>query len=133
MDWGNRAENLVMYTIGTHLLLYFVNYKSLRNFSVFILWLAIGLVHFVFYMQLRLDSSLEMAKGHSATGLRNTVILLILFQALRILSLNVQKQEFVAVSRGRYDLFDERKLNILDVAIFIIYFASSMGLLFLWE
>ncbi len=100
---------------------------------MYIFWLGIGVVHFIFYIKLKLNPSLEMVNGHSATGLRNTIILLVLFQVLRILSLNIQKQEFVAVSKGRYDLFDERRVNILDFIIFVIYFSSSMGLLFIWE
>ncbi|MDB5285302.1 MAG: hypothetical protein JWR05_251 [Mucilaginibacter sp.] len=124
--WSNHFKDyLIIYTIGTHILLYLINYKSLRNFAVYLIWLLFGIVHLVAYFYLKGDSSLEMARGSAASDLRNTIILFVIFQVLRIVSLNIQHQELVSPSRGgRTDIFEERNVNALDYLLFIIYLAS---------
>lgn len=79
------------------------------------------------FFQLKDNPELQNPRGHSATGLRNTIILLLLFQILRIISLKIQKQELVAPTRGSAtDLFDERKITFTDFFLFTIYFVATI-------
>jgi hypothetical protein len=76
------------------------------------------------------DQVLANVRGHSATGLRNTIILLVLFQVLRFASIRLQGKELVAPSRGRTDLFDERPVTFVDFILFVCYIAATILLLF---
>jgi hypothetical protein len=124
-------EVLFVYTILTHLFIYVFNYKSLRNLSVYLIWLLFGISHFVIYAILKEGYSLETEQvGGAVLGLRNTIILLVIFQILRVLSLNIQHQELVAPARGNTtDIFDERRVNWLDNFLFVIYVACAFGLI----
>ena len=117
---------LLFYTLGTQLLLYLLNYKSLRNLSVFFIWIFISLLHLFAYLQLKDNPELQNVRGHAAMGLRNTIILLLLYQILRIISLKTQRQELVAPTRGgTTDIFEGRKLTIVDYVLFVIYYATT--------
>jgi len=124
---------LSFYTIVTCIFIYLFNYKSLRNLSVYLVWLLFAIGQFGAYLYSKDDDSLIMAQGGSAAlGLRNIFILLIVFQILRIISLNVQHQELVAPTRGgTTDIFNERYVNWLDYVLFVIYMACAFGLIFL--
>lgn len=120
----NSIRNSIIfgYALLTQFGLYVFCYRSLRNLTSFLFWLLIGLFHLYVYSILKDDQTLQMFRGHSATPLRNTVWLLILFQVLRFLSAKLQGQELVAPSKGATtDLFDERKVNWLDFTFFFIY------------
>jgi hypothetical protein len=120
---------LVGYTIGTHLFIYLFNYHSLRNLSVYLIWIFFGVGHFIAFMYLKDYDQLRMVKGHAANGLKGTIILLVIFQILRIISLNIQHQELVAPNRGGgIDIFEERSVNWLDYILFVIYMACGIGL-----
>lgn len=122
---GTNRELLLFYTLGTQLLLYLLNYKSLRNLTVYLIWICFALVHLYLYFQLKDNPELMNFRGHAATGLRNTVILLLLYQVLRIISLNTQRQELVAPTRGgTTDIFEGRKITFVDFLLFAIYFAT---------
>ena len=113
----------------TQFFLYFFNYQSLRNLTSFIIWMIFGVYHLILYFLLKNEVGLQMVNGHTATPLRNTVFILLLFQILRIGSLNVQHQEFVALSRGsNVDLFDERRFTIIDVIILFLFIGAIVGL-----
>jgi hypothetical protein len=117
-----RNQIIFGYAFLTQFGLYLFCYKSLRNLTVFLIWIGIGLFHLYIYYNLKDDTSLQMFRGHSSTPLRNTVPLLLLFQVLRFLSAKIQGQELVGPSRGATtDLFDERKVNWLDFVFFAIY------------
>lgn len=74
---------------------------------------------------------LQNAQGHSATGFRNTILLLLLFQVLRFISAKTQGQELVCPSKGsRTDIFDERKATFIDFVLFVIYIGTFIILLF---
>ncbi len=123
-SFNSNRQLLLLYTLGTHSLLYLINYKSLINLTVYFIWICFALIHLYLYFQLRLDPSLSNFRGHAATGLRNTIILLLLYQVLRIISVNIQSQELVAPSRGNTkDIFEERRITFVDFILFIIYFA----------
>ncbi len=118
---------LLFYTLGTQLLLYLLNYKSLRNLTVYLIWIVIALAHLFFYFQLNDSPELQNVRGHAATGLRNTIIVLLLYQVLRIVSVNTQKQELVAPTRGgTTDIFEGRKLTLIDYLLFVVYFATTI-------
>src|SRR5215831_12584308 len=106
---------IFFYAFFTQFFLYGFCYKSLRNLTVYFIWIIFGLLHFYLYIILKNDPTLQMVRGHAATPLRNTIPLLILFQILRFLSANIQGQELVSPSKGgTTDLFDERRVNWLD-------------------
>jgi hypothetical protein len=127
---GDRI--LFLYTSFTHLFLYFFNYKSLRNLTVYLCWFAIGLIHLYAWLQIKDNEALERVNGHAATGLRNTVILLILFQILRMISAHVQGQELIPPpSYGGIDFSDFRRANMVDFILFTIYMTTAISLLFI--
>ncbi|QEK51096.1 hypothetical protein FYC62_04960 [Pedobacter aquae] len=68
-----------------------------------------------------------MGNSNAALGLRNVFILLIVFQVLRFVNIKIQKQEFVAPSRGsNVDVFDNRKINYIDYISFLVYLATYL-------
>lgn len=118
------------YAIGTHFFLYMFNYKSLRNLKVYFIWFAFGLIHLFIYFKLKDIDYLKYINGHAAIGLRNTVPLLIIFQILRFICAKTIGVELVAVSRGSAtDLFEERKVTMIDFMAFAIYITSLIILL----
>lgn len=113
---------LLGYGFGTSMLLYGFCYRSLRNLTVYFIWMVIALIHFLIYLQLMDIPDLEMKNGHAAIGLRNTLPMLILFQILRFANIKIQNQELVAPARGsNTDIFNERRVNIADIISFVIY------------
>lgn len=125
---ANRSL-LLFYTMGTQLLLYLLNYKSLRNLKVYLIWIFISLLHLFAFYQLKNRLELQNVHGHAANGLRNTIFLLLLYQVLRITSLKTQKQELVAPVRGSTtDLFEGRSITFIDFALFVVYFAAIIVL-----
>ncbi len=113
---------LIAYSFGTPLFLYIVNYKSLRNIRIYLIWITISIFHLVLYNKLQGFESLSTHGGHSANGLQYTIVYLILWQLLRVIYYKITKMELVAPMRGSYyDYFDCRKLSILDYTAFIIY------------
>ncbi|MET3979361.1 hypothetical protein ABIB62_001947 [Mucilaginibacter sp. UYP25] len=130
----NLDKNILsFYANVTCLFIYLFNYKSLRNLSVYLVWLIFGIYQFCAYLYLRNDDSLIMKQGgNAASGLRNVIISIVLFQVLRILSLNIQNQELVAPTRGGVtDVFGERPLTSVDYVFFLIYMGCFLGLIFL--
>jgi len=125
-----NAKNQIIfgYAFLTQLGLYIFCYRSLRNLTVYFIWIGIGFLHLYLYFILKDDQTLQMFRGHSSTPLRNTVSLLLLFQLLRFLSVKIQGQELVAPGKGSTtDLFDERKVNWLDLVFFFIYAGCTIG------
>ena len=126
----NKRNILFFYSLGTQLFLIFFNYKSLRNLTVYFFWIAVGFIHLYIYFQQKYDPNLNFARGHSTTGLKNTIILLFLFQVLRILSIKVQKKELVNPARSNpKDLFGERSVTFIDFILFAIYYGLTIFLL----
>ena len=70
-----------------------------------------------------------MQHGNPSTGLVNTIVLLLLFQLLRYISLKMQHREFVAPANGGGpDLIENKKVTFADFTVFIIYMVSWFGL-----
>ncbi len=127
-DSSNRTL-LLFYSLGTQLLLYLLYYVSLRNLTVFAIWVLFSLGHLYLYFQLKDNPSLQNFRGHAATGLRNTIICLFLFQLLRIVSLKTQKKELVAPNNGgRTDIEEGKTITILDYFLFVVYFGTTIYL-----
>ncbi|PSR52512.1 hypothetical protein AHMF7605_02720 [Adhaeribacter arboris] len=127
-----KKDILFWYPLGTQVFFYFLNYKSLRNLTVYFIWFFFSLIHFYIYLQLITIPLLEGVKVHAAIGLRNTALLLILFQILRFISTKVQGKELVCPSRGGTDILEERNVTLVDFALFVIYlfFLVVLGLNF---
>ena len=122
-----QRDILFGYALGTQFFFYFFNYRSLRNLTVYFFWVAIGIIHLYLYFQLKDNHALLNVRGHSAIGLRNTLVLLLLFQVLRFISARTQGQELVFPSKGSSsDLFDERRTTIIDVILFLVYLGSTI-------
>jgi len=122
-----QRDILFGYAFGTQFFLYFLNYKSLRNLTVYFLWVLIGILHLFIYFQFKDNPLLQNVRGHSATGLRNTIILLLLFQVLRFVSAKTQGLELVCPSKGsKTDLFDERQVTFIDFVLFVIYIGTTI-------
>ena len=127
-DSSNRTL-LLFYTLGTQLSLYLLYYVSLRNMSVFAIWILFSFGHLYLYYQLKDNPSLQNFRGHAATGLRNLIITLFLFQLLRYISLKTQGKELVAPNRGgRTDLYEGRKITVVDFVLFLVYFGITIYL-----
>ncbi|WP_426485927.1 hypothetical protein [Flavobacterium sp. 2] len=125
-----RKDILFMYGLGTQLFIYFFQYRALRNFNYFLIWIVIGIIHFFIFIGIKDDPQFALAHGNATLGLRNTIISLALFQFLRFMSLIIQDKEFVVPSKGSsYDLFFERKLTIIDVICFIIFMGVTIFLI----
>lgn len=130
-DHKLQRDILFSYSIGTHFFLYLINYKSLRNLKVYFIWFVFGFIHLIIYLKLKDIDYLKNLNSHASTGLRNTVPLLILFQILRFFSAKTIGQELVALSPGSTtDLFDERKITVIDSIAFAVYMAVTILLLF---
>lgn len=120
-----------MYAGATQLFLYLFGYHALRNMTYFACWFFIGLIHLLVYEQIKDNKTLFMHNHSAATCLRNTVLLLILVQLFRIISLAIQHKEFVVPEKGGApDLYDNRKANFLDKLLFFTYIGVMLVLMF---
>lgn len=123
---------LIAYVVLTQLSIYFFFYGLLRNFRLYLIWCGFGILHVIMYFTFKGNHKLDMINGNPSYGLLNTIILLLLFQVLRFLSIKLQKREFVAPSRGgNYDIVYNIKVSIIDKILFIIYMGSWFGLSYL--
>jgi hypothetical protein len=121
---NGRLFFLIFYTVFLQIFSYLFNYRSLRNLKSFFIWYGFGTLHIVFYFLLKDNPIYARASG----VLLNTVLLLLIFQVLRIISLKVQHQELVIPTRGGKDLLDNRAITFLDFVLFMIYMGSLGGL-----
>jgi hypothetical protein len=125
----NKTDVIFMYGLGTHLVLYTFCYKSLRNLTVFFIWVLFGLLHLLIYLQLKDDITLQLFRGHSTTPLRNTIPLLLLYQVLRLLSLKKQGHELVVPNKiSGTDMFHERRPTWIDFLLLISFWTLSIVL-----
>ena len=122
------------YCIGTQMGIYVFYYKALRNLSFYFCWIAIGFIQMLMFYSIKDDPNLSTSIISSASNLRNTLPLVLLFQGFRILSLIVQDQELVSVSSiFNKDYHDDRYVNIIDFMLFFTYLMILVGLIFKWE
>jgi hypothetical protein len=59
-----------------------------------------------------------MLNGNASQGLRNTVVMLVLFQVLRFVSLKIQNLELVPADRSGFNDLDERIISMADYLLF---------------
>jgi len=127
-DISAKKDLVFAYSFGTHLFIYFFNYKSLRKLNIWLIWFLISLVHLYLYRAFVNAPELQMFRGPAAHGLQFTWLLLILFQLLRFTSAKIQNQELVAPSRSRTDIWDNRRINFVDSILFVIYMVVMLWL-----
>lgn len=122
---------IYFYAISTQLLLYPFFYLSMRNLKVFLFCIAVGVSHLCLYYLLKENASLIDLQNNTIISLRNTLILLVIFQILRYISLKTQKQELVCEGKNRngFDVFNTRKTTRIDSILEITYFISISILL----
>ena len=133
--WGNARVApmaLIIYAVSTQLGGYFFMYKAIRDFTIYLICFGFAVIHVLLYFLFKGNPNLEMVRGNPSPMLIDSIILLVLFQILRYLSLKIQKREFVVPSRGGgKDLFDNIAPSATDYTLFVIYFASWYGLAYL--
>lgn len=101
----------------------------MRNLKVYIFCCTIGILHLFLYYLLKENASLLGLKNNVVISLRNTIILLILFQILRFVSLKTQKQELVGVGRNNKDVHSTREITRIDIILEVTYIATAFILL----
>ena len=101
----------------------------MRNLKVYIFCFTIGILHLFLYYLLKENTTLIGLKNNVVISLRNTIILLILFQILRFVSLKTQKQELVGVGRNNKDVHSTREITRIDIILEVTYIATAFILL----
>ncbi len=131
-DSAVQRDIIFSFSFLTPFFLYVINYKSLRNLTVYLFWLSVGIIHLYIYWRLKDNVSLIYRNGQSAVyGFRNTLFLLFLFQVLRFISAKTQHQELICPSIGlKTDLFSERSATIIDIVLLVVYVAATFYLLY---
>lgn len=119
----NPKETLFFYGFGTQFFIYGFQYRALRNFNYFLIWIVIAIFHFCIFLAIKDLPELAWKDGRSvAIVLRNTIMSLLLFQSLRYISLKLQDKELVVPSKNStIDALDGRKVTTIDTICFIIY------------
>tara|TARA_R110001599_G_scaffold119190_2_gene289025 strand:+ start:442 stop:978 length:537 start_codon:yes stop_codon:yes gene_type:complete len=112
------------YTFGTHLLLYGINYKSMRKFNVWLAWFIISILHLYIFYRSGLSIEFQFINGSGISGMKFTWILLVLYQVFRYFSIRLMRVEFVALNNSGGDIWDERRTNRFDLICFLIYFPT---------
>jgi hypothetical protein len=75
------------------------------------------------------STELNTGMASPSIALANTLPLLLLFQLLRLFSLNVQHKEFGVPSKGgRTDWIEDKKITGIDILIGVIYMGACVGL-----
>lgn len=130
MESDERAYYVVVaYGLGTQMVLYAVLYKSLRSALAWILWLFVGGFHLYLYFQMRNDFFSGIYSYHATVPLRNTMILLVLFQLLRMASFNMQGRDLIGSwYRDKRDIYDAYIASNHDVILLLIYYGVMFGL-----
>lgn len=118
----------IAYMVLPQLFIYTFFYVSLRNLKAFTAWFFITLIHLIIYFVfIRKDQTNKY--WYPSLGFLNTIILLILYQILRYISLKLQRREFVSPAKGGgLDLIENKKLTATDYFLFVIYFLSWWAL-----
>ena len=131
-SFAAKGEILIVYVVLLQLLSYLLNYKSLRNFRCYLVWLSFAVFHLLLFFLLKNNPSYSAPKARITGILPNTIILLLLFQGLRFLSLKIQHRELIApVKGGGKSLLENKEVSLTDFSLFIIYMTCWFGLCFL--
>ncbi|GEO05483.1 hypothetical protein AAE02nite_31470 [Adhaeribacter aerolatus] len=118
------------YSLITQLILYAFLYRSLRNLSVYFLWLLVAIMHFLMSFTFKGNLNDAMPGVQAANGLRDTIILLLLFQVLRFGSLYFQKRELIPPFKNRLrKVPEERTVTFIDFIAFFLYITVAIYLM----
>lgn len=129
MNKTKQQDILFLYGLGTQLFLYSFQYRALRNFNYFLIWVIIGVIHFCAFLFLKNSPEYLFDQSHldAVNVLRSTLISLLLFQILRFLSLQIQNKELIMPAKnGGTDLYDNRKGTIFDVICFFVFLGVTV-------
>jgi hypothetical protein len=122
---GYAHMMVIAYAITLQFFSYFFLYGALRNFRFYLIWFGFSMIHLGMYFVMKDDQRLNSVQGNPAELLRNTFVLLLVFQLLRFFSLKTQHKEFVAPNKsGIEDRVDHRKVTPIDTVLFFTYFAA---------
>jgi hypothetical protein len=113
---------LVMYSVFTPFFLFTLNCRSLRNFSVFLVWVGIAVYHIWLSFKIR-DFTVILSNDRKLVeGVSYTWVFLLLYFVLRVIHLKLRGIEFMPLEKSYYGKLDNRKLHVLDYLIFIVFF-----------
>ena len=127
-----RNEILIIYATSTQFVIYFFLYVSLRNFRTYLIWFSFSFIHLLIYFLIRNSDAVQMQRGAAVSPMKNTIILLLVFQLLRFISLKLQNREFVVPPKGGgKDLIENKSISATDYLILLIYIGSFGCLIFL--
>ena len=106
------GKGIQILVISLWIIIYLLQFKALRNIFVFSSWLIIGFITFGMYLWLKNDPSLVYSGTSGdihnyANGLRVPLVLLILFQTCRQISLKYYKKYIIS------EIYT--KINILNI------------------
>lgn len=111
------------YSFITHFWLIGFDYRALRKLNYFCFWLLVGIIQFVIYLNIKDNPTYALVNGHAANGFRTTLILLIGFQFVRLLSFEIQGVDFVMPQKsGKMDMFNEREFTNVDIVLSFLLF-----------
>ena len=128
-DVETIEKAIFTYIFGPQIYFIFFLYVSLRNLKSYLIWSCFGLLHLLLFVIFRYNSPLSGINGNPACLGVNTIILLLLFQCFRFVSIKFQRREFVnpAKSMNGKDLIEGTKVSALDYLISIVYFFAVIG------
>ena len=127
------ANGLIFgYIFGTMFFNYMLNYKSLRNMTVLVIWVGFGIYHFWLFTQIEDNSSMYSDTRHLGNGLKYSILVLIIQQLIRFLNIKLTSMEIVSpITRVGPDIFDNRYLNVLDYGFFALFLLILISLWFI--
>lgn len=111
-----NTKPIVIYSFGLYFFTFTFNYRALRNLNIWLIWFGLSLLQILIYYQ----NELENTDFTAIRGLRNFWIFLIVFQIFRWISIKFQKEEFITLSRSKWDILDNRRITILDMLIYVL-------------
>lgn len=119
------------YGFFTQMIIYQILYPTIRNFGVYIFWILVGLAHLILFFYLQ-NIDLNSTDFYNTRIFRNSIIMILVLQIFRIVSLNLTGQEFIApLKLMREDLYGERNRNFLDLIFLFVYYGLMIGLIFI--
>lgn len=117
---SNKVGSLIFYVLPPQTFNYLLNYTSLRNLKSFLIWCGFGLIHIGLFFLLKNDPVYDRARNL----LLNTILLLFLYQLLRIANRKSRNRELAMPSKDFKDLFDNGDVMFWDFIFFLIYWGS---------
>lgn len=123
----NLPTAVLICGLSIPLTLLFLNYVQLRNIKIYIMWLVVGVIMLVVYINFKDSAMLELKRGSAMKSFKSTFAFLVMFQVCRFLCVKTTGQEYITPSNGTTDLFENRKPGVQDFIIFLVLFATIIG------